>query len=115
MTLQQTAYGLTKADLLPLAYAAGALGPAAANGQMPSSWKNKIGVISSHRLDRVSLTDWYVKTDFPGLLYQKRKGLQIMQEGLGTGQHFSHGLHRTPTEERFGGKIIQWRGFALIS
>lgn len=117
VTLQQTAYGLTRADLLPLAYAAGPLGPATTGGSvgMPSSWKNKIGVISSHRLDRASLTDWYVKTDFPGLLYQKRKGLEIMQEGLGTGQHFSHGLHRTRTEERFGGKWINWRGFVYIS
>lgn len=117
VTLQQTAYGLTRADLLPLAYAAGPLGPSTTGGAvgMPSSWKNKIGVITSHRLDRKSLTDWYVKTNFPGLLYQKRKGLEIMQEGLGTGQHFSNGLHRTRTEERFSSKIINWRGFVLVS
>ena len=116
VTLQQTAYGLTKADLLPLGYAAGPLGPATTSGQgMPSVWKNKIGVITSHRLDRKSLTDWYVKTNFPGLMHQKRKGLEIMQEGLGTGQHFSHGLHRTRTSERFAGKIVNWRGFFLIS
>jgi len=113
--LQQAAYGLTRADLLPLAMAAGPNGPAAANGSMPNMLKNKLGVISSHRLDRVSATDWYVKTDFPGLLHQKRKGLEIMQEGLGTGQHFSNGLHRTRTEERFGAKIVNWRGFALVS
>ncbi len=116
VTLQQAAYGLTKADLLPFAAAAGPNGPAATvSGGMPSSWKNKIGVISSHRLDRVSLTDWYVKTNFPGLMHQKRKGLEIMQEGLGTGQHFLKGLHRTRTEERFGAKWVNWRGMFLIS
>ncbi len=115
VTLQQTAYGLTRADLLPVGYAAGPLGPATSYGSMPNLLKNKIGVITSHRLDRKSLTDWYVKTNFPGLMHQKRKGLEIMQEGLGTGQHFSNGLHRTRTEERFGGKIVNWRGFFLIS
>ena len=113
--LQQTAYGLTRADLLPLAYAAGALGPAAANGQMPSMWKNKIGVTASQRLDRISTTDWYVKTDFPGLLYQRRQGLQVTQEANDSGEAFSKGVLRWKTSERFGGKVINWRSFMLIS
>lgn len=113
--LQQTAYGLTRADLLPVGYAAGQLGPATSFGQMPNMLKNKLGVISSRRLDRVSTGDWYVKTNFPGLLHQKREGLTIMQEGLGTGQHFTNGLHRTRTDERFGGKIVNWRGFFYVS
>ncbi|MBS3927781.1 MAG: Mu-like prophage major head subunit gpT family protein [Sphingomonadales bacterium] len=116
VTLQPVAFGLTRADLLPVGYAAGALGPATNNGLMPNALGlKKIGVIASHRLDRASLTDWYVKTNFPGLMHQKRKGLEIMQEGLGTGMHFENGMHRTRTEERFGAKIVNWRGFVLVS
>jgi hypothetical protein len=114
VTLQQTAYGLTHADLLPVGYAAGPLGPATSFGSMPNVLKNKLGVILSHRLDRNSLTKWYVKTSFPGLMYQKREGLQITQEGLGTGKNFSHGILRTKTEERFGAKFVNWRGFFQI-
>lgn len=113
--LQQTAFGLTRADLLPVAYAAGPLGPAAANGQMPNGMKGKLGVITSQRLDRVSTSDWYVKTNMPGLLHQVRKGLQFTQEAQNTGENFLKDVLRYKTSERFGRKVVQWRGFALVS
>jgi len=114
--LKQTALGLTRADLLPFAMAAGNLGPAATlSGGMPNAMKGKLGVTTSQRLDRSSTTDWYVKTDFPGLLYQRRKGIQVMQEAPNTGQHFSHGKLRWRSEERYGRKVINWRCFIYVS
>lgn len=115
-TLQQTALGLTNADLLPFAYAAGALGPAATvSGGMPNAMKGKFKVTSSPILDATSTTDWYVKTNFPGLLHLKRKGLTLIQEHPASGKSFEQGLLRWRTEERFRGKVINWRWGALIS
>lgn len=114
--LQQTALGLTRADLLPFAMGAGVLGPAATvSGGMPNAMKGKIGVISSHRLDKASTSDWYVKTNMPGLLHQTRKGLQFTQEAQNAGANFLQDVLRYKTSERFGRKLVQWRGFLLVS
>lgn len=114
--LEQTAFGITKANLLPFAIASGILGPGATvSSGMPSALKGKLDVISSHRLDKVSLTDWYWKTDFPGLLYLRRKGLQVIQEDPNSGKSFEEDKLRWKTRERFGKKIINWRGFGLVS
>jgi hypothetical protein len=116
VTLQQTAFGLTKADLLPFGAGAGPLGPGATvSCGMPNMMKGKLQVTSSPRLDKTSVTDWYVKTDFPGILYLKRKGLQLFQELPNSGKSFDQGLLRWRTEERFGAKVINWRGMLLIS
>jgi len=118
VTLQGTANALTRSDLLPFAAGAGPLGPAAtATSGMPnyvaqgiSPWmKGKLKVITSPRLDKLSTTVWYVKTDFPGLLYLKRKGLQLFQELPNSGKSFEQGLLRWRTEERFRAKPINWR------
>lgn len=117
ITLQPTAYGLTRADLLPLAAGAGPLGPAASGGNpgIPSSWKGKLGVVSTYRLDRVSVTDWYVKTNFPSLLYLKREGVEVAQEALNAGKSFENDMMRWRSKERFGRKFCNWRGFLLVS
>ena len=116
ITLQQTAFGLTRADLLPFAFAAGPLGPAATGGVgMPNVMKGKIGVITSHRLDRASLVDWFIKTSFPGFVYQPREGLSVMAEAANAGRAFSHGTLRWRTSERYRLKVINWRSFAWIS
>ena len=114
--LKQTALGLTRADLLPFAMAAGNLGPAATvSAGMPNAMKGKLAVTTSQRLDRISTTDWYVKTDFTGLLYLRRKGIQVMQEAVNTGKHFSAGILRWRSEERLGRKVINWRWGMLVS
>lgn len=110
ITLQQAAYGLTRADLLPFGQGAGASGPAATvSGGAPNIFKDKLGVTTSGRLDKLSTVNWYVKTDFPGLLYLKRKGLQLFQELPNAGKSFEQGLLRWRTEERFRLKVINWR------
>ena len=116
-TLQQTAYGLTHADLLPLSYAAGPLGPSTTGGAvgMPNAMKGKLSVVSSHRLDRASITDWYVKTSFPGLLYQPREGLSVLAEAPNSGKSFENGVLRWRSSERFGRRAISWRGFLKVS
>ena len=116
VTLQATAFGLTRADLLPFGAGAGPLGPAASlGGGIPNFMKGKLKVTASPRLDKSSITDWYVKTNFPGLLYLKRKGLQLFQELPSAGKSFEQGLLRYRTEERFGRKVISWRWGVLIS
>lgn len=114
--LKQAAFGLTRADLLPFAMAAGTIGPAATvSAGMPNIMKGKLSVTTSQRLDRSSTTDWYIKTSYPGLLYLRRKGVSVMQEALNAGKHFTHGVLRWRSDERFGSKVINWRGFMKIS
>lgn len=115
VTLQQTALGLTRADLLPFGYAAGPLGPATNNGGMPNAMKGKLGVISSQRLDRSSTTDWYWKTNFGGFIYQRRKGIQVLQEAANAGQAFNADILRWKSKERFGRKVINWRWGGKVS
>ena len=113
--LQQTAIGLTQAGLLPYAYAAGPLGPAAANGNMPNAMKGKMGVVSSYRLDKVSTTDWYGWTDFPGLLHQQREALTVLQEAANAGKSFENKIMRWRSDERFRFKLINWRTGIRVS
>ena len=116
LRLQQTAFGLTNADLLPFAMAAGPLGPGATvSGGMPNAMKGKLGVTVSHRLDKVAPLDWYIKTDFPGILYQTRKGMVVTQEAMNAGETFIRDLLRWKISERFGRKVINWRWGILIS
>ena len=117
VTLQQTAYGLTRADLLPLAYAAGPLGPATTGGAvgMPNYLKGKLAVVSSARLDKSSTTDWYVKTVFPGLLYLKREGLTVVMEAPNSGEGFAKEVMRARSSERFRFKPINWRWGVKVS
>ncbi len=116
-TLQGTAFGLTNADLLPVGYAAGPLGPATTGGSgaMPNWLKGKLKVISSARMDRRNLVDWFIKTSFPGLLYQPREGLSVLAEAPNAGKSFEEGKMRWLTSERFGRKFVQWRSFMLVS
>lgn len=116
ITMQQTAHGLINADLLPFAMAAGVLGPGATvSGGMPNRMKGKLALTTSHRLDRVSTTDWYVKTNFPGLLYQPREGLTVMAEAPNAGRSFENRELRWLTDERFGGATINWRWGVYVS
>ncbi len=115
VTLNNAANALTRSDVLPFAAGAGPNGPAASvSGGMPNFYKGKLAVTASPRLDKLSTTVWFVKTDFPGLLYLKRKGLQVYQELPNAGKSFEQGMLRWRTEERFGRKVINWRWGARI-
>ena len=116
VTLNGAANALTRADLLPFAAGAGPNGPAATvGGGMPNFYKGKLAVTASPRLDKSSTVNWYVKTDFPGLLYLKRKGLQVYQELPNSGKSFEQGMLRWRTEERFRLGVLNWRWGAKIS
>jgi len=108
--LLPTATGLLTAQNIPLVYAAGGLGPAAAAGQMPNALAPMgLKPIASHRLDIAAVLDWYLWTDFPGLLYQPREGLTVVEEATNSGEGFKRGVNQWRSSERFGGKPINWR------
>lgn len=114
--LKHTANILTQANLLPLAYAAGAFGPAAQGSVDKNPLKDhKLGVISSARLDKVSTGDWYVKTDFPGFVFQNRDPLELLQENEASGVAFEREVMRWKSRKRWGVKVINWRAMMLVS
>lgn len=114
--LQMTANLLTQSDFLPLAYAAGALGPAASVGAGKNVLKEAgLGVIASQRLDKTSTTDWYVKTDFPGIGFQTRQELQVTPEQEAGAARFERKLLRWRADKRWQVAVINWRGFFKIS
>ncbi len=114
--LKHTANILTQANLLPLAYAAGVLGPAAAGSINATALKDhKLGVISSARLDKVSTGDWYLKTDFPGFIFQNRDPLELLQEHEASGVAFEREVMRWKSRKRWGLKVINWRSFFKVS
>lgn len=114
--LAYTAKLLTESDALPLAYAAGVFGPAGSIGSGKNVLKEAgLGVISSARLDKVSTTDWYIKTDFPGLVMQWREKLQMFQENENSGTRFERDVLRWKTRARWNVKMINWRWGMLIS
>ena len=114
--LRQTAALLTQSNLLPIVYAAGVFGPAATNGGGINPLKDhKLGVIASARLDKTSTTDWYVKTDFPGLVFQWRDRLELMQENEASGVAFEREVFRWKSRVRFGLKMINWRWGMKVS
>ena len=77
-------------------------------------WARSPGFAGDRRA-RASLTDWYVKTTFPGLLYQTREGLSVLAEAPNAGKSFENGVIRWRSSERFGGRPLNWRGFILVS
>lgn len=117
-TLELTATALANSDVIAVAYAAGPLGPAttAAGAAMPWALKKKgLKVTASYRLDKTSVTDWYIKTSFPGLLHQPREGLTVVAEAANSGAAFERGVLRWRTDERYGAGVVNWRGMMLIS
>lgn len=114
--LAHTAKLLTQSNFLGLAYAAGVFGPAANIGQGVNVLKEQnLGVISSARLDKTSTTDWYVKTDFPGLLFQWRTRLQMLAENEASGVRFERDVMRWKTKARWVAKFLNWRWGVKVS
>lgn len=114
--LLHTANILTQSEFIGLAYAAGVLGPGAATAQARNPIRNNgLGVISSPRLDATSGLDWYVKTDFPGLVFQWRQRLKVLQEDERSGERFSRDVNRWKSKVRFGFKVVNWRGMLKVS
>lgn len=114
--LATTGVMLTQSDFIGLAYAAGQLGPAASTAQARNALKDlNIGVISSQRLDRTSTTDWYVKTDFPGFVFQTRSPLRVTMENENSGVRFEKKLIRGRVDKRWAAGIINWRCMAKVS
>jgi hypothetical protein len=114
--LKYTANLLTQSELLPMAYAAGVFGPAAQGGGGKNVLREEgLGVISSARLDRVSATDWYIQTDFPGLVMQWRERLQFLAEGINTGTQFDRDVYRWKSKARWVAKMLNWRWGMLVS
>lgn len=122
--LKFTADVLAQSSFLPLAYAAGILGPAAAIGQGKNPLSELgLGVIPTPRLDGTSTTDWYVKTDFPSIVFQNREPRGtggplpplVFMERQDAGAYFERDVIRAKTKKRFGLKLVNWRGFAQVS
>ena len=114
--LRHTSLMLAQSEFLPLAFAAGTLGPGASIGVAKNTMKDvNLGVVISPRLDVASTTDWYVFTDFPGFIHQWRKKLSWFQESDKSGTFFERGVYRWRTEARFRQYIINWRFGMLVS
>lgn len=114
--LKYTANLLTQSDFLGSAYAAGVFGPAAAIGNGKNVLKQAgLGVISSARLDKVSTTDWYIKTDFPGLMFQWRAKLAMLEENEASGVRFERGVRRWRTSARWRAMPVNWRWGVKVS
>ena len=114
--LMTTANLLVQSDFLPLAYAAGTLGPAASVGAGRNVLKDYgLGVISSSRLDSVSTTDFYIKTDFPGIGFQVRQPLAVTPEAEAGTARFERKLLRWRVDKRWQTAVLNWRGMMLIS
>jgi hypothetical protein len=119
--LRYAAHVLTQTQFLPMAYAAGVFGPAAAAGNTSVNpiKEQALGIISSARLDTstsgTALTDWYVWTDFPGLIFQWRNALELMAEGEAGYPNFERDVYRWKSRARWGVKPINWRCGMLVS
>lgn len=114
--LEYTANLLTQSEYLPLGQGAGALGPAGTVGQGKNVLKNAgLGVIASARLDKTSTSDWYVKTDFPGLVFQWREKLQLLEENEASGVRFERDVYRWKSRARWAAKCINWRFAVKVS
>ena len=114
--LGYTAELLTKSNFLPLAYAAGALGPGASVGQASNVLKDVgLGVVKSARLDQTSTTDWYIKTDFPGLVFQWREKLAWLAEDEKSGARFERDVMRWKSRARWRAQMINWRWGMKVS
>ena len=53
--------------------------------------------------------DWYVLTDVPGLIFQWRSKLNLIQEDLNSGESFSTDVYRFRSDVRFGLDSVDWR------
>lgn len=114
--LKYTANILTQSAFLPLAFAAGVLGPGATTGQAKNVLADEnLGVISSARLDSSSTTDWYIWSDFPGLIFQTREPLKLLAESEESGTFFERDVRRWKSRKRFRIGVINWRVGMLIS
>lgn len=114
--LGHTADLLTESKFLGLAFASGILGPAASTAQAKNVIQNNgLGVIKSPRLDGTSTTDWYIKTDFPGFVFQWRQKLKLFKENENSGVRFDRDVFRWKSRVRFGLEIINWRSMMLVS
>ena len=114
--LKYTANLLTKSAFAPWAYAAGALGPAATTGQGKNVLAEEgLEVISSPRLDVTSTTDWYIKTDFVGILFQWRQKLGLFEEPEEAGSRFERDVRRWKSRSRWATKVLNWRGMFKVS
>jgi len=119
--LRYAAHVLTRSEFLPLAYAAGVYGPAAAGGTMGKNpvLEEGLDIISSARLDTstsgTALTDWYLWTDFPGLIFQWRDKLELLAEGGAGYPNFERDIYRWKSRARWGVKPTNWRCGMLVS
>lgn len=115
-TLFFTAQVLTSTPNLGLGYAANVLGPAAATTHAPNPFmKLGLGITTSPRLDGTSTGDWYIRTDFPGFIFQWRKRLALLAENDRSGVRFERDVLRWKSTCRFRVKIINWRCMMKVS
>ena len=115
--LRYTAGVLTQSEFIPYGYAAGTYGPATTGGAPGKNVVRELGLgtIASPRLDATNTLDWYVWTDFPMIVFQWRKKLQVLAENPNSGEKFLRDVMRWKSKVRFGLKAINWRGGIKVS
>jgi phage major head subunit gpT-like protein len=85
----------------------GGLGSTYGNTPNPFIGDN-LNVISSHRLDATA-TDWYIVTDFPGLVFQWRQKLKLLSENENSGVKFERDVLRWRSDARWAVGVVNWR------
>lgn len=114
--LRYTASVLTRSEFMAYGYATNVFGPAATTGQGRNPLVEEgLDIVSSPRLDGTSTTDWYVWTDFPGLIFQWREKLELTKENEQSGVKFERDVYRWKSSSRWGVKPINWRQGILVS
>ncbi len=116
--LRMAANLLVQSDFIGLAYASGGMGLGATAGQGRNPIKDlNLNIIVSQRLDKIATvgtTDWFVKTDFPGIVHQVRSQLRVVQEAM-AGESFERKLLRFRIDKRQEFGVLNWRGMMKVS
>lgn len=112
-TMAYAAKVLAQSDFI-LPYAANTpLGPANASQAAGNVFRDLgLQVISSARQDAADAAEFYIFTDFPGLVFQWRQKLQLLEENANSGVRFERDILRWKSRARWVAKAINWR-FAL--
>jgi phage major head subunit gpT-like protein len=88
----------------------------ATGGSTPNPFiGDNLNVISTHRLDSTSTADWYIVTDFPGLVFQWRQKLKLMSENENSGVKFERDVLRWRSDARWAVGVVNWRCMLKVS
>jgi len=116
--LLPAATALVRMASVPIAYAAGVMGPTTVAGGGQAPWQVRdlgLKIVTDGRLDRTSTVNWYLWTNMAGLIYQPREGLTVVQEAPNSGEGFERGVLRWRSSERFGRKVGNWRCGMIVA